>query len=62
MFLSPIYPFPMLHLLEKWKKKEVQKGMSDSEEKNQNLLETKRFIKGVKRMVIGNVSEHTLVD
>lgn len=37
-------------------------GMSDSEEKNWSLLGTKRFIKGVKRMVIGDVSEDILVD
>ena len=37
--------------------------MSDSEEKIWNLFGTKRFIKGVKRMiVIGDVSEDTLVD
>lgn len=32
MCLYPIYPFPMLHLLERWKQKEIQKGLSSSEE------------------------------
>lgn len=52
MFSSPSYPFPMLHLLEKWKKKEVQKGMLDSE-KTEVFWGLKDFFKGVKRMVIG---------
>lgn len=59
MFSSPSYPFPMLHLLEKWEKK-VQKGMSDSE-KNWSLLGLKDFSKGWKEWLLGDVSEDTLV-
>lgn len=34
--------------------------MSNSEDKNWSLLGTKRFIKGVERMIIGDVSEDLL--
>lgn len=49
------------HLFQQWNKKVVPKRMSNSEN-NGSLLETKRFIKEVKRMDIGDVPEDVLVD